>query len=382
MMTIMHPQTSRVWATSAVFLIALPCFLAAQEYRIAFLSNRKNATGIHVMHADGSGVKQLTDDKLALLSDGAWSPDGQQLIFNALRQHGLRLGVQGPEWNDDGDEKLISKYPLPFHFPLYVMNADGSGQKRLLDVPVVPGARWSPDGKRILFTSSYEDPHRNDPGVRKGTQSVPSALYVLDLATGRYKRITSVGRTDLNVFASWSPDGARVLFTCGRRPREVCVVDADGAHEEQLTARGGTAVSTTFSPDGHRIAFVAAPQVLSDIGSGAYVMDANGAHARRISKLLVTSVSWSPDGGNVLIRAASGGTYVVNVEANTGVKLPLGSGRVLDEVFSPDGRVILYRSNEEGVDKIYAIDVDGTHRRKLSDDAGVDSLFSVSPLLR
>ena len=382
MMTIMHPQTSRVWATSAVFLIALPCFLAAQEYRIAFLSNRKNATGIHVMHADGSGVKQLTDDKLALLFDGAWSPDGQQLIFNALRQHGLRIGVQGPEWNDDGDEKLISKYDLPFHFPLYVMNADGSGQKRLLDVPVVPGARWSPDGKRILFSSAYEDPHRNDRDVQMGTRPVSRTLYILDLGTGRYKRITTVGRTDVNAFASWSPDGTRVLFTCGQRPREICFVDADGAHEQQLTARGGTAVIPTFSPDGQRIAFVAAPHGRSDKDAGVYVMDADGTHERRISKLLAASVSWSPDGRNILLRSASGGFYVVNVEANTGVKLPLGSGRVLDEVFSPDGRAILYRSNEEGVDKIYAIDVDGTHRRKLSDDAGVDSLFSVSPLLR
>ena len=373
----MHLRT----AISAAFLIALSSVAAAQEYRIAFVSNRKNTSGIYVMRADGSEVKQLTDDKLALLMDGAWSPDGRRLAFNAMRSRSLRLGMRGMEWNDDRDEKMLSKYQLPFHLPLYIINADGSEEKRELDVPVVPGVRWSPDGKRILFASAFEDPHRNDPGVRKGTQSVSSALYVLDVETGRYQRITSVARSDLNPFASWSPDGASVVFTCGRHPRELCVVNADGTQEQQLTERGGTAVVPTFSPDGQRIAFVSAPRGFSDQESGAYVMDANCENQRRISKLLVARLSWSPDGKSILIRA-SVGTYIVNVEQNYGAKLPLGSGRSLDETFSPDGRDVIYRSKEGGPEKIYAIAVDGTHRRRLSDDAGADSLFAVSPLVR
>ncbi len=110
-------------------------------------------------------------------------------------------------------------------------------------------------------------------------------------------------------------------------------------------------------------------------------MDENGTNQRRISKLWAWSVSWSPDGKTLLIRA-SDGAYIINVEGNHGTKLSLGSGRALDEEFSPDGRAVVYRSNEEGKDKIYAIHVDGTGRRRLSDDAGEDSLFAVSPLLR
>ena len=372
----------RLSEITASFLLLLPGFSSAQDYRIAFVSVRENESGIYVMHADGSGVKQLTDDKLALLMDGAWSPDGQQLAFHAMRKEGLRLGVRGVVWNDRGDEELLSKYQLPFHFPLYIMNADGSGQKRLLDVPVVPGVRWFPDGKRILFASSYEDPNRNDPGVRKGTKSVSSALYVLDTGTGEYKRITKVAETALQAFASWSPDGTSVVFTCGRppeQPREICVVDSDGTHERQLTTRGRTAVVPAWSSDGRHIAFVAAPRGPSDEEGGVYIMDANGSNQRRISKLLTSSVSWSPDGKNILIRA-QGGAYIVNVEGNYGTKLALGSGRVLDEVFSPDGRAVVYRSNEGGKDKIYAINVDGTGRRRLSNDAGKDSLFALSPL--
>lgn len=355
-------------AISLGFLIVFPSLSAPQDYRIAFVSMRSGEHGIYVMDAVGSGVKRLTNDKLALLMDGAWSPNGQRLTFYAVRAE---------------DSELLSRYQLPFHFPLYIMDANGDGQKRILDVPVVPGARWSPDGKRILFTSSYEDPNRSDPEVRSGTRTVSSALYVLDVGTGEYKRITRVARTDLNAFASWSPDGTRIVFTCGRppkQPREICIVNADGTHERQLTTRRATAVMPTWSPDVRHLAFVAAPRGPSDREGGVYMMDENGANQRRISGLLTSRVLWSPDGKSVLIRA-SRDTYIINVEGNGETKLSLGSGRVLDEVFSPDGRDVLYRCNEAGRDKIYAMNVDGSDRRMLSDNAGEESLFAVSPLL-
>ena len=363
----------------AIGAFILPACLSAQTFKVAFVSHRKNDRGIFVMKSDGSGLKQLTDDPLAVLMDGAWSPDGQRLTFNAMRKGGLRLGMRGLAWNDNRDEEILSKYPLPFHFPLYIMDANGEGQKRLIDVPAVPGARWSPDGKRILFTSAFEDPDRKDPRVRKGTKSVASALYVLDLASGHYKRITDIARSDLNAFAVWSPDGTKVLFTCGRppQPREICTVDADGGDEKQLTTRGGTAVGAQWSPDGRRIAFVAAPQGRSDEESGVYIMDADGINQRRVSRLLTTSVSWSPDNKNLLIRA-SRASYILNVDENYGTRLELGPGRVLDETFSPDGREVIYRSNADGKDQIYAIHVDGSGRRKLSDGEGADSIFAVA----
>ncbi len=366
-----------LWALGAFIL---PTCLHAQAYKIAFVSQRKNDRGIFVMQSDGSGRKQLTDDPLAVLTDGAWSPDGQRLTFNAMRKGGMRLGVRGLAWSDNRDEEIITKYPLPFHFPLYVMDANGEGQKRLIDVPVVPGARWSPDGKRILFTSAFEDPDRNDPRVRKGTKTVGSALYVLDVANGHYKRITDVARSDLNAFATWSPDGSKVLFTCGRppqQPREICTIDSDGGDEKQLMTRGATAVGPQWSPDGRRIAFVAAPRGRSDEESGVYIMEADGTNQRRISRLLTASVSWSANSKNILIRASTG-VYIVNIEENYGTRLALGPGRVLDEIFSPDGGEVIFRSNEEGKVQIYAIRVDGTGRRKLSDGAGADSMFAVS----
>jgi len=113
-----------LWALGA---FTLPTCLHAQAYKIAFVSQRKNDRGIFVMQSDGSGLKQLTDDPLAVLTDGAWSPDGQRLTFNAMRKGGMRLGVRGLAWNDNRDEEMLTKYPLPFHFPLYVMDANGEG---------------------------------------------------------------------------------------------------------------------------------------------------------------------------------------------------------------------------------------------------------------
>ena len=104
-----------------------------------FKNDRRSA--IHRVGIDGSGLQRLTPWKLNA-SDPDWSPDGQSITFDSGDFNGLTGG--------GGD--------------IYVMRADGSGRKRLVDYPPThgefppdrPGVAnnpvWSPSGDEIRFT--------------------------------------------------------------------------------------------------------------------------------------------------------------------------------------------------------------------------------------
>jgi Tol biopolymer transport system component len=86
---------------------------------IAFASDRAGHRNIDVMNADGTGLRQLTNDAAKDVGP-VWSPDGTKIAFNSDR---------------DGN------------FEIYVMNADGTGVKRLTDNPTDDGLpAWSPAG--------------------------------------------------------------------------------------------------------------------------------------------------------------------------------------------------------------------------------------------
>ncbi len=97
--------------------------------RIAFSGTGDGDSEIFVMNADGTEVRQLTDNDSG---DGgpAWSPDGTRIAFNGTR---------------DGDSEI------------FVMNADGTEVRQVTghDSDDYSPA-WSPDGKRIAFVS-YRD---------------------------------------------------------------------------------------------------------------------------------------------------------------------------------------------------------------------------------
>ena len=97
--------------------------------KIVFTSNRTGTSQVYVMNADGSGQTQLTFDPQPKDQVPDWSPDGSQIAYLA-DTHGISDVTQS--WGD-----------------IWVMNADGSGQRPITNGASWYGTAWSPDGSRI-----------------------------------------------------------------------------------------------------------------------------------------------------------------------------------------------------------------------------------------
>jgi Tol biopolymer transport system component len=95
--------------------------------RIAFWDD-----AIYVVNADGSGLRRLAQN--AAFDAPSWSPDGRKLTFVRLR-HPKKI-------------RPATGTPPPPAWPaadLWVMNADGSGQRNLTHTPMTSdgwGATW------------------------------------------------------------------------------------------------------------------------------------------------------------------------------------------------------------------------------------------------
>ena len=105
-----------------------------------------------------------------------------------------------------------------------MMNADGSGQTRLTDLPgrEVNSIKWAPDGRRLLFFGVDDD--------------LTGTLYLIG-ADGSDLRVVG-GAVD----ADWGPDSTRiVVLESGLTSYDTYIMQADGSNR-RLLAHGGFAV--------------------------------------------------------------------------------------------------------------------------------------------
>ena len=79
-------------------------------------------------------------------------------------------------------------------------------------------------------------------------------------------------------FPSWSPDGKRIAFSSDRKADaenfEIYVMDADGGNLQRLTENRVYDWTPSWSPDSERIAFMSEKDGNSEI----YVMDTDGGN--------------------------------------------------------------------------------------------------------
>lgn len=312
--------------------------------QILFTSTRASDTEtgdteIFAMDADGSGVRQITDDEaINWVSAEGFSPDGSRILFTG---------------NPDGDREI------------FVMDADGSDVRQLTNNDSYEiNPVWSPDGSRILFTSDRDGGY---------------GLYTMRTDGTGVRRLTESG-TD-NFDPDWSPDGSRILFTSDRDgERELFIVDSDGTNERRLTDNDTLDFSPDWSPDGTRAVFWThqyQDDDYQDPALRAMVATIDGDGDPVIEPLTGPETDlwdpvWSPDGSQILFTGyhdGQSGLYVMDVDGSDLRKLTDAHGaywsidgsRVLyNATWSPDGTRVLFASDHEGRSNIYVIDSVGS----------------------
>jgi sugar lactone lactonase YvrE len=110
--------TSRL-VTDAVEIPYEPAFSPDGSQIAYFDGSGDHSNSLHVMNADGSDVRELTEPDYGHIDELAWSPDGSRLAFSL---------EGGGAW---------------------VVGVDGSGLTEL--IPDGENVAWSPDGTRISF---------------------------------------------------------------------------------------------------------------------------------------------------------------------------------------------------------------------------------------
>jgi Tol biopolymer transport system component len=251
---------------------------------------------------------------------------------------------------------------------IYVVHPDGG---ELLQLTHMKGSigelAWSPDGSTILVALG--------PGTSR-----PWNIYSMDLA-GRLTKLTDGSSFDQN--PTWSPDGRRIAFTSDRpgNPNyEIYVMDADGANLTRLTDDPGIDTEPDWSPDGRQIAFVSSRHGLPGRDNWEiFVMDADGSGVRPLTEdpYFDHDPSWAPDGSRIAfsVRGAENSDAIVAISPDgTGATALFecrGSclGILGGPAWSPDGRRIAFTvevdAPEGAVQRINVMDADGGNLARL-----------------
>ena len=231
---------------------------------ILFMSDRDGDWELYTVNADGTGLKQITDNEVDDWS-GVYSPDGTKIAFDA--KHGTAPG------------------------DIFAVNADGTGLKNLTSSFAEDAfATWSPDGKQIVFERKINDTYR---------------LHIMN-SDGSNSRLLNEVNTGGWSIPAWAPTGSKIAFS-GRMDgdTEIYILDTEDDSITQITNNQGIGdVWPTWSPDGTKIAFLSN----SDGSENIFTINPDGTDRRQITQddLSKTEPVWSPDGKYIAFTKSDG----------------------------------------------------------------------------
>ena len=247
---------------------------------------------------------------------------------------------------------------------IYLVNADGSGLRRLTDGfdPAL-----APDGQRVAFTRWNE----------------PRGVWIYDLRTNEEYLVVHANGARA---PTWSPDSGELAFSWWRKTipgRQVCiggfcfdippedynglaVVRVDEKVLRDLPA-SQTVQSPAWEPSGQRIVY-RGKQGLKSTAPGS----ADAREDVLTTSAFQESPAWSPDGQRLLVQVRlhdHRDIFVLDRDGRTIARLTVNdplADRAPNNVapaWSPDGHQVIFLSDRAGSWQVYVMEADGSNPR-------------------
>ncbi len=317
---------------------------------IAFFSDRSGREEVYVADERGNNLKKLSDsdtEKSAL----EWAPDSKSLLYTASDHKLYRVwleggktdvlassevsNISGPQFSPDGAWLSYTKMDRNFRPHIYVVPAAGGAERQVEreDFSSASGARWTPDGKKLIFIAGTLQT-----GLATARSSVMQ-LYSVSL-TVEAKNPADRGVDSEEEAQAAEPSG-RPRTPAAKEgppvaaPKKVEVkIEWAGLERRirQLTRLGDSVMTAVASPDSRLYAFTVMGEQEGRRLSALYTIQEDG---ERMTRLTVSQPSAGEEGPPTPGRFFGGG--------------------ISSPQFSRDGRTIFFLEGSG----LYSIDVGG-----------------------
>ncbi|MEP7067527.1 MAG: hypothetical protein ABI889_15940, partial [Gemmatimonadota bacterium] len=236
---------------------------------------------------------------------------------------------------------------------IFVMNADGTSQEQLTDIP---GAKvWpaiSPDGRLIAFSTGSIEPG----GV--------STLYVMNSDGSNLRALTSA--PGLNYRPTWSPDGSQIAFGSSRNgDEEIYTMSADGSGQVNRTnAPDAFDFDPAWRPGGNSILFASDRD---DPGHSYTIFSMTPSGDSVVPLVQGLQPEWSPSGTKFLYKTETETWISLTPDASSTMFLLVDAPRHYTPSWSPDESRLAFSLRDTTLhEQIWTMSATGGDERQLT----------------
>lgn len=205
-----------------------PAAVSPDGSRVEFALRKDGKQQIHVMAADGTGLRLVSSDVDAR-GTASWSPDGQWIVVAGSDGTGeglFKLPVEGgtpvriatgsfldPVWSPRGDLIVFCGPQVFTVTPLLAVRPDGTPIK-------LPEITVQREGERVRFL-----PDGTGVVYMLGNTLVEQDFWLLDLSTMRSRRLTQLSSPAVMRTFDITPDGSRIVFDRAIENSTILLID-------------------------------------------------------------------------------------------------------------------------------------------------------------